>query len=256
MDPKDAVRREPAVAVVMTCRERLPFTRLTLPLAVAHAGMAADWYVIDDGSTDGTGAWLDDNARKLRIEVAHNPKPLGVGPIRNMGFRWAIALGADVVINLDNDDLVPLNWLRDFVAAFWHSRYSICMAYRPNNATLVRVVQEAAGNTRRLPRDAFVEVERCGGACVAHRVSMIRDGVWYDANRPPFEGTDSSFNGLARRKGYLIGVYCGVQVFDLEQIYHCSPEYERQKAEVRHVAMNKGPDIDRAYPQARRGTLE
>lgn len=77
-----------------------------LPEAVAsvQAQSLQDWelIVVDDGSTDGTGAWLD-GLSDPRIRVVHQPNR-GVGAARNAALD--IARG-EFVTFLDADDALP-----------------------------------------------------------------------------------------------------------------------------------------------------
>ena len=60
--------------------------------------------VIDDNSPDGTGALADRLAGERRnVEVLHRPRKEGLGPAYLAGFRRALELGADLVLELDCD---------------------------------------------------------------------------------------------------------------------------------------------------------
>ena len=68
---------------------------------VVHAGTAAGYrmIVVDDGSTDDTGAL----ARAAGAVVLRHPFNLGVGAALQTGFREALQLGADAVVQVDAD---------------------------------------------------------------------------------------------------------------------------------------------------------
>jgi dolichol-phosphate mannosyltransferase len=60
--------------------------------------------VIDDNSPDGTGAIADRLATELEgIEVLHRPHKEGLGPAYLAGFRRALELGAELVVEIDCD---------------------------------------------------------------------------------------------------------------------------------------------------------
>jgi dolichol-phosphate mannosyltransferase len=60
--------------------------------------------VIDDGSPDGTGAIADRLASELPwVSVLHRPQKQGIGPAYVAGFRWALAAGAELVLEMDCD---------------------------------------------------------------------------------------------------------------------------------------------------------
>src|SRR5919106_1314303 len=60
--------------------------------------------VIDDGSPDGTGEIADRLASELPwVAVLHREAKQGIGPAYVAGFRWALAEGAGLVLEMDCD---------------------------------------------------------------------------------------------------------------------------------------------------------
>ncbi len=60
--------------------------------------------VIDDNSPDGTGELADSLAAELEaVEVLHRPRKEGLGPAYLAGFRRALELGAELVVEIDCD---------------------------------------------------------------------------------------------------------------------------------------------------------
>jgi dolichol-phosphate mannosyltransferase len=60
--------------------------------------------VIDDGSPDGTGEIADRlAAERSWMSVLHRPAKEGIGPAYVAGFRWALAEGAELVLEMDCD---------------------------------------------------------------------------------------------------------------------------------------------------------
>jgi dolichol-phosphate mannosyltransferase len=60
--------------------------------------------VIDDNSPDGTGVIADRLARELGwVEVLHRPAKEGLGPAYLAGFRRALELGAELILEIDCD---------------------------------------------------------------------------------------------------------------------------------------------------------
>lgn len=78
------------------------------------ADMRVDVLVIDDNSTDGTGAVVDRLAGETtRVEVLHRDRKSGLGSAYRAGLAWALARGYDAVIEMDADlshpaDRIPL----------------------------------------------------------------------------------------------------------------------------------------------------
>src|SRR5262245_49698967 len=60
--------------------------------------------VIDDGSPDGSGDIADGLAAAHSwVSVLHRPEKQGIGPAYIAGFRWALAQGAELVLEMDCD---------------------------------------------------------------------------------------------------------------------------------------------------------
>lgn len=69
--------------------------------------------VVDDGSPDGTGEYLDEvAARDERVHALHRPSKMGLGSAYVRGFGYALEHGADLVVQMDADfshdpDVIP-----------------------------------------------------------------------------------------------------------------------------------------------------
>ena len=61
--------------------------------------------IVDDNSPDGTGRLAAELAarRPDELQVLHRPRKEGLGAAYVAGFKWALAQGADVVIQMDCD---------------------------------------------------------------------------------------------------------------------------------------------------------
>jgi dolichol-phosphate mannosyltransferase len=81
-------------------RENLP----SLVRAVLAVNPSLGVLVVDDGSPDGTGELAEDLARETgRVRVIHRPGKQGLGTAYLTGFRYALAHGYDVVVEMDGD---------------------------------------------------------------------------------------------------------------------------------------------------------
>jgi dolichol-phosphate mannosyltransferase len=73
--------------------------------------------VVDDDSPDGTGKLADDLARENpRVHVLHREGKAGLGPAYRAGFRRALELGADTVVQMDADFSHPPDMLPRMLA--------------------------------------------------------------------------------------------------------------------------------------------
>lgn len=97
----------PKVIVVLpTYNERENITRIAPALfALQIANLQV--LVVDDNSPDGTGQIVEELARgpafRGRLHILHRQEKQGLGPAYIEGFKRALALGADIVIQMDAD---------------------------------------------------------------------------------------------------------------------------------------------------------
>jgi dolichol-phosphate mannosyltransferase len=97
----------PKVVVVLpTYNERENITRI-VPALFALNVPNFHLLVVDDNSPDGTGqaaeALAKEAAFQSRISVLHRAEKQGLGPAYIQGFKRALSLGADLVIQMDAD---------------------------------------------------------------------------------------------------------------------------------------------------------
>ena len=93
---------DPVLVVIPTYNERdnlgpiVGRVQVTLP--------AVHVLVVDDGSPDGTGELADQLAeRDDRVHVLHRNEKTGLGAAYIAGFRWALARGYAVIVEMDAD---------------------------------------------------------------------------------------------------------------------------------------------------------
>jgi dolichol-phosphate mannosyltransferase len=71
---------------------------------ILNIGLELEVLVIDDNSPDGTGALVKPlTETNPRIHLIEREKKMGIGPAYIAGFKWALANGFDVVIEMDAD---------------------------------------------------------------------------------------------------------------------------------------------------------
>lgn len=73
--------------------------------------------IVDDNSPDGTGKIADQLATESRIHVLHRAGKQGLGTAYVQGFKWALAHGADVIIQMDADFSHAPRYIPDMLAA-------------------------------------------------------------------------------------------------------------------------------------------
>jgi dolichol-phosphate mannosyltransferase len=93
--------------------ENLPLILGRLRAAVP----AADVLVADDASPDGTGRLADELAAEdANVHVLHRSGKQGLGAAYLEGFRWGLARGYDVLVEMDADGSHPPEQLPDLLA--------------------------------------------------------------------------------------------------------------------------------------------
>jgi glycosyltransferase involved in cell wall biosynthesis len=91
------------VSVVVPTHNRLNLLPVAIGSILRQEGVELEVIVVDDGSTDGTGAWLDRVAAEdLRVKVVHHDRPRLMSGARNAGIAHA---SSRWVAFCDDDDL-------------------------------------------------------------------------------------------------------------------------------------------------------
>ncbi len=92
----------PALVCIPTYNERENVEAITS--AVLAADPRVDVLIIDDNSPDGTGAIADQlAARDGRVHVLHREKKEGLGRAYLAAFRWGLAAGYPLLVEMDAD---------------------------------------------------------------------------------------------------------------------------------------------------------
>lgn len=91
-----------AVVVVPTYNESENIEKLAEQVLSQDPGLSM--LIVDDNSPDGTGALADQlAANNDRIKVMHRAGKMGLGSAYRAGFKYALAHGADYVVEMDAD---------------------------------------------------------------------------------------------------------------------------------------------------------
>ena len=104
------------VIVMPTYNERENIEKMVREILVLDCGISV--MIIDDNSPDGTGDIADSLAREFpgAVHVRHRPGKEGLGPAYRYGFSEALALGADVILQMDADFSHDPSYLPRFLA--------------------------------------------------------------------------------------------------------------------------------------------
>ena len=91
-----------AFVVIPTYNEKENVRALTAAVLAQHPGLQV--LFVDDNSPDGTGKIIDEMvADSDRVHVLHRSGKLGLGSAYREGFKAALAMGADYLLEMDAD---------------------------------------------------------------------------------------------------------------------------------------------------------
>ncbi len=203
----------PKVIVVLpTYNERENITRI-VPALFALNIQNFHLLVVDDNSPDGTGQTAEDltneAAYRGRISVLHRPEKQGLGPAYIQGFKRALALGADLVIQMDADLSHQPKYIPQLLEKARECDVVIGSRYAAGGS-----VDEGWGPLRKLlswwanrvytPAILHIPVlDATGGFRCYHRASLI--GIDLDRVKANGYVFQVEMVYLAHRLGFLIG---------------------------------------------------
>jgi dolichol-phosphate mannosyltransferase len=72
--------------------------------------------VVDDNSPDGTGQLAEELGKKYPVQVLHRQQKNGLGPAYIAGFKKALSMGADYVLQMDADGSHQAKYIPQLIA--------------------------------------------------------------------------------------------------------------------------------------------
>lgn len=220
-----AETRPPRVVMAMATWNKLASLRQALPRVLANTG-GADWTltVVDNGSRDGTGAWLDSVAAEApRLRVLHLPRNAGKPAAINRVWGPALETEApDFLVSLDDDAALEPGWLERALLAY---------AKEPRLGLLgLDLVDEKRDHhpiaARRDYGDGVIleTGDFCvAGACLIFRAETIRQIGLYDESIGLYAHDDADMRERVIRRGliaaYLHGVWTNLVPVEEPEAY-------------------------------------
>jgi len=218
------------IAVLTLTRDRVDYTRHCVASLRKNAGCVFDHFVLDQGSTDGTTEWLDDEFCQDRLRaVQFEPENIGIARGMNALLDRLNACGVyDVIVKVDNDcevvtpgtlhDVALLAWQRDAVLSPW------IRGLRNPPSVSLHVSDETA---------TVAQTNVIGGIFLAAPASFY-DGWRCPTSVPVYDG-DDDLMARARSRGMVIGYVEGYEAnhYETTDGQHARyPDYfERKYAE-------------------------
>ena len=178
---------DPAISVIVSTRNRAQYLPEVLrTLATQGCSVPFEVVVIDNGSTDGTSALLEQwCGRDTRFRTAREPRP-GLSRGKNAGVRMA---RAPLLVFTDDDMRVDPRWLESYRSLFSGHQEDLLVAGGPvvpiahdlgawpewlDDAALVDVGLLNYGDRRELVRFEYV----WGGNIAVPKLVFDRLGLW------------------------------------------------------------------------------
>lgn len=106
------------VAIAIATYKRPEGLKRLLDSLVATESNVAWKAIIVDNDEEGSASTIVKEYDE-RFEYAVEPKP-GIPSVRNRSLELAVATGADAIVFVDDDQVVPPNWLQELVNAAHH----------------------------------------------------------------------------------------------------------------------------------------
>jgi GT2 family glycosyltransferase len=157
-----------SASIVVVTHDGLAFTRLCLETLLANTGADFELIVVDNGSSDGTPAYLTRLAQSdARTRVLLNGRNMGFAAACNQGLALA---GGEHLVLLNNDTMVPPGWLAGLLAHL-----------RNREVGLVCPVTNRIGN------EAEIEVDYSSWGeflAFARRRAQDHAGEWLEVRTP------------------------------------------------------------------------
>lgn len=187
---------EATVNITMVTHNRLELTRICMDSLLGSLRPGITLTIVDNGSTDGTPAYLDEMAARIPgMKLFKLSRNMGVAIAANLG--WA-ETDADYYLKLDNDIEIRKPWWLDRLLELAADPEVGLVAYRYCDWHTKEPHVLASGKT-------LMRAAACNGGClVVPRRVHERCGFWNeDFGRYGFEDLD--YSNRAVLAGYIVG---------------------------------------------------
>ena len=165
----------PLTSIIVLTWNQLPCTQECLASIAAFTSEPYELIVVDNGSTDGTVAWLQQQAHEdQRIRIITNDSNLGFAKGCNQGIE---AAHGEYILLLNNDVVVTAEWLTGLLECYRRKSHVGIVGPMTNNISGIQRVAHAdyddiagmhdfAQSFRGLNRYRMIENRRVVGFCM------------------------------------------------------------------------------------------
>lgn len=207
----------PLTSIIVLTWNQLPCTQECLASISAHTSEPYELIIVDNGSTDGTVAWLHQQAHQdSRIRVIANDANLGFAKGCNQGIE---AAQGEYILLLNNDVVVTAEWLSGLLESYQRKSQVGIVGPMTNNISGIQRVADVGYDTvagldafaasfRQRNRYRMLESRRIVGFCMlfskqlADEVGLL-DETFGSGN---FEDDDYCLRAeLAGYRNYIVG---------------------------------------------------
>jgi len=257
------------VAVFTLTMDRLEYTKRMAQSMFEKAGYPFDWFVVDNGSKDGTKTWLTSyfinkaptKEKKIAIKWwESNEENVGISRASNQALdiiedasKTAELLNGeayDIIIKVDNDCLfLTDNWLKEIVDIYERQRRIII-------SPRVEGLRDSPGG---VPRTYYFYVDEhflgvvphLGGICVAAPAEIYKDFRWEENDFLHGE-QDYIFSQYARKQGYLLAYDENIIVEHMDTTWGQEkkyPDYFKKREYLKTTKYGEGSDSNSSQKQ-------
>lgn len=225
------------IAVYTLTRERLEYTKTCFQSLWDLAGMDFDWYIVDNGSQDGTQEWLKENEDKF-TKAIYNDENLGISKASNQALESIFSIANqekgikyDLIIKFDNDCKVLSGNILGQIAEIYSDIKQFACKYVLSPHVEKINSQPERGRFTQLSGRKIGLTAIVGG--IFHIVpAEIYKQYRYPEDLPKAKGQDDGFCDWVKKNGGEVGYIEGLSV---EHIDGCNiqcqkfPEYFKRK---------------------------
>jgi glycosyltransferase involved in cell wall biosynthesis len=230
--------RDLRVAVFTLTMDRLEYTKRSIEQAKKTAGYPFSWFVVDQGSQDGTKEWLKE--QKWIQKIIYNEKNVGIAKGWNQAVDTIIESGKyDIIIKLDNDaEMLTQNWLQAMIEIFKINRRVIlspCVeGLEDSPGGVLRQTSSGASPYMTINDKILGLVPNLGGICFAAPKELY-DNFRFEEETFWMGNKDYMLSQYAKQTGY------GLFYMEEYRIWHIDgtkgqkakyPEYEQIKKKL------------------------